>query len=174
MKNLFIIAALLLTSIAYSQGFSNEKNVRLEDYELSPVPSSGMAKAEAHIRKIISSRDTLFLYQIEIFNPFNTSFPTSLTASLTKEDIVEAREALTVLLEQSKGDVESKANYINNKYSFESGFSIGYVIDKKGSVTWFFHQENELREEIFWVKSINEIVKTFSEATVIMEQLENE
>jgi len=180
MKNLFIIAALLFASTAYSQGFSNEKNVKVEDYELSPIPSPvGLLKANARIRKTISSKDTSLLYQIRIYHMSNTSISDInindvLYSSLTKQDIEEAREALTVLLEQSKVDVESKANYIENEYLFENGFSIGYFISKKGNTTWYFTQDNGIREVTFWVKNINEIVKSFSEAKVIIEQLEKE
>ena len=168
---LFIsVVLLLMTTTAFAQDF-NSKNARIEDYNLTPIPSFNLAKSSTRIRKIVSNQDTLFLYQIEIFSNGSTLKP--LLASLTKAEITEAREALTILLEQSKADANSKADYIDNQYKFESGFSVGYVVNNK-KVSWVLVQDNKVREEVFFVKDINSIVKSFSEAKIRIEQLEKE
>ena len=167
----FIITLLFAVFTTFAQDF-NSKNVRIEDYNLTPIPGFNFARADTRIRKGVSNTDTLLFYQIEIINAVNSTAE-PLIASLTKNEITEAREALTILLEQSKADANSKADHINNQYEFESGFSVGYYISYK-KISWVLVQDNEIRREVFVAKDINAIVKSFSEAKIRIEQLEKE
>ena len=171
MKKVFVLFGLLAFAVTVSAQDVPEKYSKIEDYELTPISSLYLAKTSAKIRKISSEDEVILLYQIRV--DFGDAISNPLWASLTKDEIKEARQALNNLVEQSNKDINSKANYIFNSYEFESGFSLGYVVQNQ-RVAWILMQKTLTREASFEVKTINEIVKSFSEAAIIIEQLEKE
>jgi hypothetical protein len=157
---------ILASTVLFAQDFET-KGVKIEYYDLTPMASIFTFKAEAQIQKITTGPRTEYFYKI------NLSLTDTLVASLTLNELVEARAALNILLQKSKKDKMSKADGILNRYNFENGFSIGYVLSDK-KVTWFLSQENGTQEGALTAKSISAIAKTFAEATIIIEQLKNE
>jgi hypothetical protein len=142
----------------------------MEDYKLTPLILTYNAKAETKIRKIETSSETKYVFLIEIGDAVSGR---TLTASLTKDEIAEIKAALKRLLEQRQVDAASKADVIENSYILGDGFSIGYVL-LKNEATWFLSQKDGIQEKTSFVKDLNAIVKSFSEAEIIMEQLEAE
>jgi hypothetical protein len=165
---------ILASTVLFAQDFET-KGVKIEDYNLTSVKYNlshliGFGgKTQTRIRKVTIGTSVEYFYQIKIGD--NNTRP--LLASLTGDELIEARAALEILLEKSRADAASKANEIQNSYKFESGFSIGYLIADK-RVSWFFSQENAIEEETIFLEDIKAIVKTFGEATIIIEQLKNE
>jgi|GEM_PF-3583234 len=166
---------ILASTVLFAQDFET-KGLKIEDYNLTPVKYTlttlameFSGKTQTRIRKVTIGTSVEYFYQIKIGD--NNTRP--LLASLTGDELIEARAALEILLEKSRADAASKANEIQNYYKFESGFSIGYLIADK-RVSWFFSQENAIEEETIFLEDIKAIVKTFGEATIIIEQLKNE
>ena len=171
MKKVFVLFGLLAFAFTVSAQDVPEKYSKIEDYELTKLSPSLNYIMRPRIRKLITIDDTKFSYQI-VMNSVNDTY-NDVIISMTKDEIKEARAALNTLVQKSNIDLTSKAEYLQNDYIFESGFIIGYEITK-GRLLWTLSQIDGGIKHTYYTKTINEIVKSFSEATIIIEQLEKE
>ena len=169
MKKVFVLFGLLAFAVTVSAQDVPEKYSKIEDYELTKLSPSLNYIMRPRIRKLITIDDTKFSYQI-VMNHTGKIYD-DVIISMTKDEIKEARAALNTLVQKSNIDLTSKAEYLQNDYIFESGFIIGYEITK-GRLLWTFSQIDGVGKHVYYTKTINEIVKSFSEATIIIEQLE--
>ena len=171
MKKVFVLFGLLVFAFTVSAQDVPEKYSKIEDYDLTKLSSSLEYIMRPRIRKLITINDTKFSYQIVMIP--TAKIYDDVIISLTKDEIKEARAALNTLVQKSNIDLTSKAEYLEYDYIFESGFIIVYEI-RKGRLVWILSQIDGGIKHVYYTKTINEIVKSFSEATIIIEQLEKE
>ena len=138
--------------------------IKFVDYSL-PNLSLSYGIAESKIRKLISSGDTAYFYQISNESKYGTK-----TASIAYEDLLEVIKALETLKDESVNDAILKPDYIENKFVTDDGFQIGYYVSG-GKTNWFLKLEKYGTGNTIFPKSVNSIEEALSIAKAKIETM---
>ena len=146
--------------------FVSEKGViiKFEDYNLLPLKSP-YGSAKTKIRKIISRSTSKFFFQITKKGKYSSD-----TASIAYEDIIEILGALNKLDEQSKIDVTTVSDYLENKFVTDDGFRVGYYISKK-KVHWYIQLDDYGSNNTVFIKEYEKLFEVFKNGKEKIEEL---
>lgn len=109
--------------------------IKFTDLNLTALRLSYGQVAQRRIRKISIGVNKDYFYQIEMDGTRGKS-----VASIQYDDLVEIAKALTTLIAEVNSDVASRPDYMENKFTTEDGFQLGYYV-QKGKATWFLQLE---------------------------------
>ena len=150
MRKFIIISLLLLAAVnvmsAQDEKLSEEKTkiemfssktgtiTKFTDFNL-PKLKTLYSSVETRIRKINSGNATGFFYQIEKESKYGSK-----TASIEYSDLLEMIKAIAVLKTAVESDVASNPDYLENKFTTDDGFQIGYYVSK-GKSNWYISMD---------------------------------
>ncbi|WP_281980340.1 hypothetical protein [Tenacibaculum mesophilum] len=138
--------------------------LKFEDYKLPSIKSS-YSIAESKIRKIISGNEKKYFLQISKKGKYDTK-----TASIAYEDALEIQKALLRLKAQVEIDVNTKSDYLENKFITEDGFEVGYYINK-GKSTWYINLEKYGSNNTLFTKNYESLEEVFQSGKEKIEEL---
>lgn len=136
------------------------------DYSLPPIKKTMYTTVECCIRKVIIGSETMMFFQItKIDSRSGTS-----VASIAYSDLEEMLKALTKLKSEVEDDVKLNPDYLENKFTSQDGFMIGYYV-KKGKITWYINFEDSGSDSTFFGNDILGVEKSFTDAKSKIEAL---
>ena len=155
MRNLVVSCIImLLTTILFAQEEKDSskmdrfvsragKMIRYYQYSLPDLKGS-FETCEAKVRKMeILSEEEAYFFQITKTDKYSTK-----TASIAYEDVLEVIKAFGNLQVESIKDVNTDADYMENKFVTDDGFQVGYYVSK-GKVQWYLTLEKYGKSTIF-------------------------
>lgn len=180
MKKSLTILALLFFIASFSQDsetdaektktkmeqFASQSGVitKFTDTNLSNI-KAGYTVAETRIRKLMSGDNVKYFYQIEKPKQYGNS-----TASIEYSDLLEVIKAFNVLKSEVDNDVNINPDYLENKFTTEDGFQLGYYISK-GKATWYLKLEKYGSDSTLFIKDLEKIESNLAEAKMKIEEL---
>jgi len=179
MKKIVLLLILAIVSISYGQDQKEQQSkmldfvsktgviIKFEDYELPNIQES-YGFAESKIRKIIAGNEAKYFLQISKSGKYDTK-----TASIAYEDLIETQKAFANLIEQSKNDLLTTADYMENKFITDDGFQVGYFVSK-GKVTWYMKLEKYGSDNTVFIREFQIIDKAFQLGRDKVETLKSE
>ncbi|MDY0780967.1 hypothetical protein [Tenacibaculum sp. IB213877] len=138
--------------------------LKFEDYRLPNIKSS-YSIAECKIRKIISGNEEKYFLQISKKGKYDTK-----TASIAYEDVMEIQKAILRLKAQVEIDLNTKSDYLENKFITEDGFEVGYYINKEKS-TWYINLEKYGSNNTLFTKNYEILENAFQLGKEKIEEL---
>lgn len=124
--------------------------IKFQDYSL-PSLKLLYGISETSIRKVSSGGEPKYFYRIEKKNEYDTK-----VASIEYSDLKEVVKAFDALKEAELKDLALNPDYLENKFSTEDGFQLGYYVSK-GKSTWYMRLEKfGSKNTIFLTKEIIE------------------
>lgn len=114
--------------------------------DLSGSTGAGLLKvrytASAKVRTIVSGPDKQYFFRI------GTS---SASAFIAYSDLVEINKAISRLRPEVESDIQANPDYLENKFTTEDDFQIGYYVSDK-TATWFCQLSKYGDNELFFDK----------------------
>lgn len=182
MKYLFTIAVVFLSSLnGFSQNvkkevpasetkmdqFSSKTGVitKFIDTKLPNLKMKYGGSVETRVRKLISGNQALFFYQIEYSSEY-----TSTTASVEYSDLLEVIKALGSLKADLEKDVASNPDYLENKFTTNDGFQVGYFVDKN-KPTWYLKLDKYGSKNTIFISDGLTLETALNDAKVKIEEL---
>tara|TARA_B110000438_G_scaffold277968_1_gene301052 strand:+ start:1076 stop:1609 length:534 start_codon:yes stop_codon:yes gene_type:complete len=141
MKNVILIGFIYIGLV--SQSFSQDEKslskmeqfvsnagqiIKFENYNLPDLKGS-YAVLKTKVRRVYAGGETKYYFIMVKEDKYGNK-----TAYIAEEDLVEIEKALDQLIIQSENE-ESNSDYLENKFTSEDGFQIGYWKGK--SLKWF-------------------------------------
>lgn len=123
--------------------------------------------AETRIRKLVSGNEVRFFYQIEKSGKYSSN-----TASIEYSDLLEVIKALTILKSDVELDIQSSPDYLENKFTTEDGFQLGYYI-VEGKSKWYMRLERYGSDNTLFINDVQTIETALHGAKDKIEQLKN-
>ena len=139
--------------------------IKFEDYNLPSLAQQYGLPAETKIRKVYSGDDIKLFYQVSNKTEYGSKI-----AAIASEDFVELSKALGTLQGQLVIDLQSKADYLENKYATEDGLHLGYLI-QKGKPMWYMRLEKYGNGGTVFLKSSETIEESFKSASAKLNEL---
>jgi hypothetical protein len=141
--------------------------VKFNDTKLTPIKVGGLAAylVETKIRKVTANGESQYFYQIEKIAP-----PLRFTASIEYSDLLEVIKAADALSEEIGKDTQLNSDYLENKFTTEDGFQLGYFIIS-GKVTWYLKLEKYTSDSFIAIRDTQSIVSLLFEAKSKIEEL---
>ncbi|MCF2487495.1 hypothetical protein [Dyadobacter sp. CY347] len=139
--------------------------IKFEDYNLTGLAQQFGASAETKIRKVHSGDDVKLFYLISNKTEYGLK-----VAAIASEDFTELSKALGTLQGQLVIDLQSKADYLENKYVTEDGFHLGYLI-QKGKPTWYMRLEKYGSGGSIFLNQLTVIEDSFKLASTKLNEL---
>jgi len=180
MKRIITIIVLVFISntlISQTNGGSSSKMtdfvsktgviLKFEDYDLPKIKSL-YGNAETKIRKIISGDQAKYFFQISKKGEYDTKI-----ASIAYEDIIETLKAFTELKKQSKIDLNTISNYLENKFITEDEFKVGYYVNKS-KVIWYMKLESYGKNNTLYTRDVELFVNAFNHGKAKIEELKKQ
>lgn len=150
--------------------FASEEGISVKfiDYKLEPVIGDKGLYHEVNvlIRKMIKNDEHKFFYRIES----KRNGVDNAVAFVEYSDLKKIRESIDYLKNESTSDMELLPDYLENKYTSEDYFYVGYYIEKK-KITWFIRLDRFGTNKTILFKTCEPIIKTFDEAISKIEEL---
>lgn len=181
MKRIFTIIILLVTINLFSQNIKKESEksktkmetfaskvgviTKFTDINLEDLKTS-YDVVETRIREVSSGNSKKYFYQIEKSGKYSDS-----TASIEYSDLIEVIKALNSLKSNVNNDIASNPDYMENKFTTEDGFQIGYYISK-GKVVWYIKLEKYGSKNTVFIKDVSKIENTFNKAKEKIEEIQ--
>ena len=137
--------------------------IMLENYNLADLPGYS-EKVKVVVRKATVGKDESYYLLLSKEDKYGNK-----TAAIAEEDLVEVGLALTSLIQKSQLQ-ETSADYLENKFTTEDGFQIGYAKGK--SITWFITLEKYGKSTILF-DGFDELTMTLELAMEKIEELKN-
>jgi len=141
MKNVIFIVFLYIGLV--SQTFSQDEKslskmeqfvsnagqiIKFENYNLPDLKGS-YSVIKTKVRRVSAGGETKYYFIMNKEDKYKDK-----TAYIAEEDLVEIEKALDQLIIESENE-ESNSDYLENKFTSEDGFQIGYFEGK--SLNWF-------------------------------------
>ena len=180
MKKTLTILTLFMTVYSFSQDRDHESEpaktkmetfasktgvlTKFTDNNLSNLKTS-YTVAETRIRKINRGSDAKYFYQIEKLDKYGTT-----TASIEYADLLEIIKAFNTLKSEIENDISTKPDYLENKFTTEDGFQLGYFVSR-GKATWYIKLEEDGYDKTLFVTDLERIESNFIEAKNKIEEL---
>lgn len=140
--------------------------IKFEDYNCSGLNQTFGIFAETRIRKVYSDSDVKLFYQVSNQTKYGSN-----VASVAYEDFIELNKALISLKTQLTSDLKSPANYLENKYTTDDGFQLGYWVSN-GRATWYMKLEKYGSGSLISLKNVDTIEDSFKCAIGKFSELE--
>ena len=161
-----IISMLTLTALLFSE---EEKSltkmdrfisnvgtiIKLENFQLSDVEAYSEV-INAKVRRATSQDEVAFFLMFIKEDKYSDK-----SAAIAEDDLQDIMDALENLIEKSKNET-STADYLENKFTTEDGFQIGYGGSDPSSPLWFMTLEKYGKSTILF-KSHEPIKKALQE-----------
>ncbi len=140
--------------------------VKFEDYKLEGMKLS-YGIADTKIRKIYSGGEVSLFYQVSNKGEYSTK-----TASIAYEDLIELQKALQKLALQSKEDINTHCDYLENKFVTIDGVKVGYYVSK-GKLSWYMVLGKYGKGNSIFLKDFDTLKTAFDLAKGKMEELKS-
>lgn len=176
-KVILMLMALMMSLTAFSKSgeakqmtkfeeFSSKTGsiIKFVDYKLPNLPKKWTGALETGIRVIKASQEDKYFYRL-VEHERGSSL--SYIAMIEYSDLVEINKALERLTSEVESDAATKPYYLENKFSTEDGFVVGYCVDK-GSVHWFLKLEYS-ESSFVAVSNQDVLVESFKNAQIVIE-----
>ena len=137
------------------------KIIKLENFNL-PSLTAHSEKLQAKIRKATISGEAAFFLILIKEDKYGDK-----SAAIAEEDLTEVLMAFENIMAQSAVE-DSDADYLENKFTTDDGFQIGYAKGK--SITWFITLERYGKSTVLF-NNPNGIKATFINAISKIEEL---
>jgi hypothetical protein len=145
MKRVFMICLAVLFELipVYSQDAQTKMDaflsktgqiIRFIDYGL-PSIKTDYEYVSVKIRQFEVQGDIKYFYQLSKESKYGTK-----TSSIEYSDLIEIVKAMDALLEKYNEDSKTNFDYMENKFSTEDGFQVGYYKSQKGT-KWYMRLE---------------------------------
>ena len=141
--------------------------VKYTDFNLTSIKSSFASGAETRVRKVENGTQTSYFYQIEKSAGMGSNAGSSIT-SIAYDDLVKATDAMKAMKADADKDAAANPDYLENKFTTEDGFQVGYFVSK-GKVTWFFKPERS--NDMMSFKNSEALENAFNEGKAKIEQM---
>jgi hypothetical protein len=180
MKKQIVVACLLLTLsiFSWSQDTSSTKDqtsydrflsksgtmIRFQDYKM-PELRGNYQTYENRIRILTVGADKSEYYQIVVTGKYS-----SVTGSISYEDMSETIKAIDLLLQAFQSDNALKPDYLENKFVTKDGVAIGYYISSKDS-SWYINLDRYKSDSTVFIKDGQILKVAFYEAQKRMDIL---
>ncbi len=135
--------------------------IKLENFNLPPLTAYN-EKLQAKIRKATISGESAFFLVLTKEDKYGNK-----SAAIAEEDLTEVLMAFENIMAQIAGE-DSNADYLENKFTTDDGFQIGYAKGK--SITWFITLERYGKSTVLF-NNPNEIKVTLVSAISKIEEL---
>lgn len=130
-----------------------------------PNLSTTYTSAETRIRKVKSGNTETYFYQIEKEGKYDSS-----TASIEYSDLLEVIKAVKTLKTDVDSDIAGNPDYMENKFTTEDGFQVGYFVSK-GKATWYISLEKYGSDKTLFVTDGEIIDNAFTNAKNKIDEL---
>ncbi len=182
MKKILLSLMLLIPLACYSQNNEDAKKLtkfeefssktgsitKFIDVTLPNIPRSYSGTLETGVRTISGSQKNMYFYRIE---ESETSSRNGHIAMIEYSDLVEINKALDRLIKEVDLDIQSKPDYLENKFVSNDGFQIGYYVSK-GKAAWYMKLERYASSTVF-PKSAEDLIPAFKNAQSKIEELKS-
>ena len=172
MKKVVIILSLaLLPLLAIGQNVEKEQTkfeaftsktgsiIKFYDVNMPKIPTSYGSKLEASIRVVQKGSDKMYFFRIE---KAETSSSNARIAMIEYSDLVEINKAIATLVSDFDADKEAGHDYLENKFTTNDGFQVGYYISGQ-SGRWFAKLERYTSSTVFFSNS-DDLINAFKSA----------
>lgn len=138
--------------------------IKFIDTKLSPMKTS-YSNLETRVRKIVGNAEPHYFYQIEKQAQYSNP-----TASIEYSDLLEIIKAFNVLKTETEKDVLSNPDYLENKFTTEDGFQLGYYVSN-GKLVWYIRLEKYGSDNTVFIKDVQTLEASLLEAKNKIEEL---
>lgn len=141
--------------------------VKFTDFEISPIQSNTVI-LDMKIREINSAGGKGIFCQIIKHDEYSPK-----VASIEENDLKEVLKAIESLERSADIDVNTKGNYLENKYVTEDGFKVGYYVSDR-EVNWFIIFDDYGDDTEFFGGSILPLKDGLNSANAAISQIKNQ
>ena len=138
--------------------------IKYVDFNLPNIKSS-YNSSQTKVRKLISSGEVVYFYQISAQSKYGTK-----SASIAYEDLLEVIKAINTLKSEASTDLILNPDYLENKFITDDGFQIGYYVSK-GKLKWYIKLEKYGSDNTLYIKDFSKIESAFIGAKSKIEEL---
>ncbi len=134
---------------------------RFRDYNFPTIQksqSTGLVLAIPSIRVAEVSNSVLYFFHLEMASGSYNTYSSTIEYSAFKE----MYRAFTTLKESAEKEDIDNIDYLENHYSTEDGFKIGYYVSQK-AITWFLRLDRFSSESSLYLE-VEEIENLFANA----------
>ena len=176
---LFLLTFIPLFAIGQENQFSHKKKIdifaseagyttKTIDYELSTLRGDkGLYHyINACVRKVVKGEDTKYFYKLES----NEKGIENAIAYVEYSDLKEIQNILQSLKSEAESDILLANDYLENKFTSDDYFYIGYYIKKK-KVTWFIRLDRIGTNQYGYFTSVETIEESINSALAKIEDL---
>ena len=138
--------------------------IKFIDTKLSPMKTS-YSNLETRIRKVVGNEESHYFYQIEKQAQYSNP-----TALIEYSDLLEIIKAFNVLKAEIDKDMKSNPDYLENKFTTEDGFQLGYYVSN-GKLVWYIRLEKYGSDNTVFIKDVQTLETSLLEAKNKIEEL---
>lgn len=176
-KLLLIIAVAILPGTALAQNSGEKKLTKFEqlvsktghilkfvDAKMDAFPTK-YTRLETGVRTILGEGKNSYFYRIE--KP-ETSSSIARIDMIEYSDLVEINKAVEKLMSEVQSDIDTKPDYLENKFITMDGFEVGYYVSGNDS-QWFIKIDGK---HVF-CKNVESLATSFKGAQTKIEELKS-
>lgn len=140
------------------------KIIKFVDYKLSNNIETGRVM-EHRVRKYSADDEVLYFFQLSLKNKYGSK-----SASIEYSDLIETLKAYEILKAAYETDKASSPDYLENKFTTEDGFQLGYYVSGDDS-KWYIVLERYGSDNTVFIRDLDTLSATLNEAKEKIESL---